>query len=185
MHSTVNRLADFWWLYAVRGVLALLFGLAAIFWPGLTIAVLIAVFGVFVLVDGLMMLVVGFQARGASPNWWNLVLQGALNVVIGLVAFFAPLATALALIILVAAWAIILGVLEIVAAVRLKNVISNQWWLIASGIISILLGISLVSAPGAGIVVMAWIIGGFSLLSSLVLFFIAARLRKLKGGVSF
>lgn len=184
MHSIANRLSDLWWLYAVRGLFALLFGLAAIFWPGLTIAILIAVFGIFVLVDGLMMLGVGIQARHTSPNWWSLVLQGILNVIIGLVAFFAPIATAMALVILVAAWAVVLGVLEIIAAIRLRRVLGNEWLLIVSGIISVLLGISLVMAPGAGIVVMAWIIGGFSLLSSVVLFSIAARLRKLKASVA-
>src|SRR5690606_35537706 len=155
-----------------------------IFWPGLTIAILIIIFGVFVLLDGLMMLGVGFRARRASPNSWNLALQGILNVIIGLVAFFAPIATAMALIILIAAWAVVMGVLEIIAALRLRRRLDNQWLLVVSGIISVLLGLSLVMAPEAGIVVMAWIIGGFSLLSSLVLFSVAARLRKLKSAVA-
>lgn len=184
MHSIANRLADLWWLYAVRGVFALLFGLAAIFWPGLTIAILIIIFGVFVLLDGLMMLGVGYRARHASPNAWNLGLQGVLNVIIGLVAFFAPIATAMALIILIAAWAVVMGVLEIIAAIRLRGRLDNEWLLVVSGIVSVLLGLSLIAAPGAGIVVMAWIIGGFSLLSSLVLFSIATRLRKLKSAVA-
>ncbi len=184
MHPIANRLADLWWLYAIRGVFALLFGLTAILWPKLTIAILIIIFGVFVLLDGLMMLVVGYRARRASPNSWNLVLQGILNVIIGLVAFFAPIATAMALIILIAAWAVVMGVLEIIAAIRLRGRLDNEWLLVVSGIVSVLLGISLIVAPGAGIVVMVWIIGGFSLLSSLVFFSVAARLRKLKSAVS-
>ncbi|QDS94120.1 acid-resistance membrane protein [Roseimaritima multifibrata] len=183
MNNKDSRLSRIWWLFATRGVFALLFGLAAIFWPGMTISILVAVFGAFVLLDGLMMLAVGIQSRQTNPRWSSLALQGVLNVAIGLVAFFAPIATAMAVVILIASWAIVMGVLEIFIAIRMRRTIQHEWLLVVGGVISILLGGSLFMAPGAGILVMAWIIGGFSILSGFVLLSIAMRLKKVKSTV--
>ena len=180
MALTMNRLSDHWWLVALRAACAFLFGLAAIMWPGLTIAILVAIFGVFVLLDGSLLVAVGVGNRDDDPRWWSLVLQGALGAIFGLVALLAPIATAMALVVLVAAWAIVSGIAEIMAAFRLRAFIENEWLLAVSGVLSILFGVILGLAPRAGIVAMAWIIGGFAILSSLLLAAMALRLRKFK-----
>lgn len=176
----MNQLAHNWWAVALRGVLAVIFGLAAFFMPGITLAVLITLFGAFAVVDGVFLLIAAFRAAEKhQQGWWVLAVQGAIGLLVGLIAFMAPLATAVALLFLMAAWAIITGVLEIAAAIRLRKEITNEWLLGLSGLISVLLGIALFLAPAAGLLVWAWMIGAYALISGILLIALAFRLRGL------
>ncbi|HWQ53702.1 MAG TPA: DUF308 domain-containing protein [Bryobacteraceae bacterium] len=143
-----------WWVLAVRGFIAVLFGLCAFLWPGLTLAVLVLLWGIFALADGVMAVIVGGWGR-----WWSLLLFGLLAIAIGVFALSQPHITALALLFVIAAWAIARGIFEIVAAIRLRKELSNEWLLILSGSLSIAIGVLLVMFPGAGALSMVWLLG--------------------------
>lgn len=177
MDPLTNRL---WWAVALRGVLAVLFGLLAFILPGITLAALITLFGVFAFVDGVFLLVAGVRAaRYRQPRWWVLVLQGIVGIVAGVVAWLLPGLTALSLLYLMAFWAILSGVFEIVFAVSLRKEIENEWMLGFSGFISILLGILFLAIPEAGLLAWVWMIGTYALLSGVLMLVLAFRLRRL------
>ena len=167
-----------WWAVLLRGIVALLFGLTAFFVPVVTLAVVISLFGVFALLDGILLIVVGVRTRQETHRWWLLILQGLLGVGVGIFAFIAPGAVALALLYLVAAWAVITGIMEIVAAIHLRREIENEWWLGLSGLASVLLGILLAVFPNTGFLVGLWWIGVYAVVSGIMLIVLSFRLRK-------
>jgi len=156
----------------IRGIIAILFGLLAFTWPGLTLVVLTALFAAYAFVDGIVAMTVGFHSR-----WWSLVFLGLLGVLAGLVAFFYPGMTALTLLYLIGAWAFIRGIIEIAAAIQLRKVISNEWALILGGICSILFGIILFARPGVGILAVIWIIGVYALIIGIFLVSLSFKLK--------
>src|SRR5712692_2477629 len=117
----------YWWMLLIRGVVAVLFGLAAIVLTGLTALVLVYLFGAFALIDGIVAVVVSLQERAVAPRWWVLLIEGIVGILIGVLTFFSPLVTALALLYLIAAWAILTGVIEIVAAFSLRRALVLEW----------------------------------------------------------
>jgi uncharacterized membrane protein HdeD (DUF308 family) len=173
-HPIARAVADRWLMVGMRGLLAVFFGILALLWPGLTLAALVFLFGAYALVDGVFALVVGVRSK-----WWSVALMGVLGVVAGIVTFLFPGLTALSLLYLIAAWAIVRGVFEIVAAIRLRREITNEWLLILSGIASIAFGVLLFLFPGAGALSVVWVIGAFALWLGILLLFLAFRLKKL------
>jgi uncharacterized membrane protein HdeD (DUF308 family) len=161
----------------VRGVLAVLVGVLAFLWPGLTIAVLVAVFGAFALVDGITNLILGFTRASRGGRSWALVIQGIAGVVAGVLTFVWPGVTALALLALIGAWAIVTGVLEIVAAVRLRRVVTGEWRLALSGALSVIFGILLFLFPIPGAIGIAWALGAYALVTGMILISLGVRLR--------
>jgi uncharacterized membrane protein HdeD (DUF308 family) len=161
-----------WWMVALRGVAAILFALFAYFWPGLTLFALVILFGVYALADGIMATVVGARA-----HWWMVMIFGLIGITAGVIAFLRPGITALALLSLIAAWAIIRGVLEITAAIRLRKEITNEWWMVFAGLLSIAFGIAMVAYPGAGALALLWVIATYSLILGVVMLAFAFRLR--------
>ena len=176
----MRALSRNWWALVLRGVLAVLFGLAAIIWPGITVTILILLFGAYAFVDGVLALASAVRTADRHGNWWPLVVEGIVGVGVGLVAFFYPEATAVALVFLVAFWAIVTGALEIVAAVRLREEISNELLLGIGGVVSVLLGLALIVFPGAGILAFAWFIGIYALIFGVLLIVLGLRLRQLQ-----
>jgi uncharacterized membrane protein HdeD (DUF308 family) len=171
-----------WKSLAIRGAAALLFGLLTLVWPGLTLWALVLLWGAFVLVDGLSILAAVFsRAPGTADRRGWLIFEGVAGVAAGLVTFIWPAITALALLFVIAAWALITGVMEIVAAVRLREVLEREWLLGLLGVLSIAFAIGLVITPGAGALVITWFIGWYAALSGVVLLALAWRLRKLEG----
>ncbi|MBX5450570.1 HdeD family acid-resistance protein [Thermogemmatispora sp.] len=158
-----------WWILAVRGVAAILFGLAALIWPHLTLLVLIYLFGAYALVDGLVAVAVAVQERNVVGHWWILLIEGLAGILAGLVAFFWPGITALVLLALIAAWAILTGVIEIGAAVSFRRALGLEWTLIVGGIVSILLGIVLALSPAAGLLALVWLIGLYAIVFGVLL----------------
>ena len=173
-----------WWLFVLRGVFAVLFGLAAIIWPGIALGALILLFGAFAVADGILAILAGIQAARREMQWWPLVLGGVLGIGIGLATFAWPGITALVLLSLIAAWAIVTGILEIVAAIRLRREIQGEWLLGLAGAASLIFGLLLVANPGAGALAVVWVIGLFALFFGIVLIGLGLRLRGLEDRVA-
>jgi uncharacterized membrane protein HdeD (DUF308 family) len=168
-------MAGNWWALLLRGIAAVLFGLAALFWPGLTLFVLIVFFGAYALVDGLFGIVAGI--RGSGGRRWLLVAEGALGVLAGLVAFFWPGITALVLLYVIAAWAILTGILKVVMAISLRREIENEWLMILSGGLSVLFGVILAVLPGVGLLSLVWLVGIYALIFGVALIALGFEVR--------
>jgi uncharacterized membrane protein HdeD (DUF308 family) len=174
------ELSRTWWMLAVRGVAAVIFGLLALIWPQITLLALVLVFGAYALVDGVFSLVAAARGRelaGGSRGW--LILEGLLGIAAGIVAIVWPDITALALLWVIAAWAVVTGVLEIVAAIRLRRVLDNEWLLIVAGALSVVFGLILIIWPGSGAIGLVWLIGIYAIAFGIVLLGLALRLRGL------
>ncbi len=170
-----------WWAVALRGVVAVAFGIMAILWPGLTLATLILLFGAYMLVDGLFAVVAGVASVG-KDRWWLQLLEGLAGIVIGVLTLIWPGLTALSLLYFVAAWALVTGVMEIVAAVQMRKLIDNEWMMILSGVLSVLFGAIVMLFPGDGALALTWLIGVYAVIFGGALLVLAFRLRGLKDG---
>jgi len=165
-----------WWALALRGAFAVLFALIAFLWPGLTATVLILLFGCYALLDGIFALVAGLRLAHRHGYSTPLLIEGALNIIIAVLIFVWPAAALVALIYLVALWAIITGVALVAAGLALIR-ISGEWLLVPTGVVSILLGIILFVQPTAGIVALSWWLGIYALLFGIMLLSVAWRIR--------
>jgi len=171
-----------WWAIALRGLAAIIFGILAFAMPGVTLAVLVLLFGAYALVDGIFNIVAAVSGRSGQQSWWMVLLEGLVSVAAGLVTFFMPGLTALTLVYVISAWAIITGVLEIVAAIRLRKEITNEWWLALSGVLSIVFGVLVAAFPGAGALALVFWIGAYAVVFGAMLVALGFRLRRRHGG---
>jgi uncharacterized membrane protein HdeD (DUF308 family) len=176
-HSGSPELAQSWWALALRGLVAILFGLAALFWPGLILAVLIVLFGLYALVDGVFAIIAAFRSSGHGMRRPLLLIEGVIGILFGLLALFWPGLTALTLVYIVAFWAILSGIARIVMAVMLRREIENEWSIALSGVLSVILGIVLLFLPGAGLLAYVWLIGILALAVGIALIYYAFRVR--------
>jgi uncharacterized membrane protein HdeD (DUF308 family) len=162
----------------LRGIASILFGIAAFIWPGLTVLALTLLYGAFAFADGIFSLGAAMTGRGdrSIPTWW-LALIGVLGIAAGAVAFLWPGLTAFALVIMIGAWAVVMGILEIIGAIWLRHEIEDEWLLIAAGIVSVLFGLALLLRPAAGALALAWAIGAFAIVSGILLVAFALRLK--------
>jgi uncharacterized membrane protein HdeD (DUF308 family) len=165
-----------WWALALRGALAILFALVAFFLPGITATILVLIFGAYALVDGIFALIAGLRAARHHGRSAPLLIEGILNLLIGVLVLLWPVAALVTLIYLIAIWAVITGVLLIAAGIALIRH-SGEWLLIVGGIVSVVLGIVLFFAPGAGIVAISWWLGVYALLFGIALLITAFRIR--------
>lgn len=173
----INIVARNWSIFVFRGILAIAFGLLAMLWPGLTIGVLIILFGVYVLFEGVLALSAAFRHRDRKW-WWVLLLEGIAGIIVGLFAFIWPGVTAVVLLVFIAVWAILTGILEIAAAVQLRKQLKGEWALGLTGVLSILIGFILVANPGAGAVALVWLIGIYAILFGVLLITLGFRAKK-------
>lgn len=164
------------WL-ALRGVVALIFGILTFALPGVTLALLIIVWGAYAFVDGVLALVAGFRIRDDGKPLWALIVIGLLGIGAGVITFLWPDLTALTLIFIIGGWAIAVGVFQIFAAVRFRKYIRGEWLHALSGILAVVFGIAVVLQPGAGAIALAWIIGSFAILFGVMLIGVAFGLR--------
>jgi uncharacterized membrane protein HdeD (DUF308 family) len=172
-----TTLARNWWALALRGVLAILFGIVAFIWPGLTLISLVLLFGAYAFVDGIFSIIAAWRGRETNERWWVLLLEGVLGIAAGVIAFVWPDAAAVGLLYVIAAWAILTGILEIVAAIRLRQEIDNEWLLGLTGVASIIFGLLLAIWPGVGLLTLTWIIGGYAIAFGVLMLLLAFRLR--------
>lgn len=169
-----------WWAVALRGAIAIIFGVLALFWPGITVAVLVIMFGAYALVDGIFALVSAFSGKNKESRGL-MALIGVVGILFGLATLIWPGITAIALVFLIGAWAVVTGITEIVAAIRLRKEIKGEWLLIASGVISVVFGLLLWLAPGSGAIALAWLIGIYAIIFGVMLVALGFRLHKMDG----
>lgn len=175
----LNALGQSWWLVLLRGIAAIAFGIFAFTWPGLTLVTLALCWGFYALIDGVSALWLGWKAKDSGAPLWPVVLIGVLGIGAGIFTFMSPGVTALALLMLIAAWAIVTGVLQIIAAIRFRKEIDNEWMLGLSGTLSVLFGGLMIARPGGGALAVLWIIGAFAIVYGALLIGVAFRLKKI------
>jgi uncharacterized membrane protein HdeD (DUF308 family) len=173
----LSAIAANWRVLALRGLVALLFGLVILFWPGLVLAVLSLLFGVYVLVDGGIVLVPALRTSDRGARRWLPLAEGAVGVISGLVALLWPAMTASGLLYVIAGWAIVTGILKITTAIALRSEVENAWLLAGSGGLSVLFGVILAALAGSGVPTLAPFIGVFVIVVGLSLIVFAFRTR--------
>jgi uncharacterized membrane protein HdeD (DUF308 family) len=163
------------WLLGLRGLLAIVFGILSFIWPGATALVLVFLFAAYAVLDGVLTIAVGIRNRSLNDRWWVLLLEGLVDIAAGVIAFLFPGLAAIVLVFLIAVWAILTGLLELVTAIRLRQEISNEWALGLAGVISILLGVVMIINPGAGLVGLVWAIAGYAIIFGILMIVLAIR----------
>jgi uncharacterized membrane protein HdeD (DUF308 family) len=163
------------WMLMLRGAIAIAFGVLAVLWPGLTLLVLVGLFAAYALLGGIVSIAAAFRIRPAERKWWLPLLLGVISVAAGIYAVLAPSVTALVLVLLMAANAILTGALDIAMAVRLRRVLRGHWLLLLGGAVSILFGVLVVAAPGAGALALVWLISFYAILTGVLLFSLGLR----------
>ena len=166
-----------WWLVALRGVLALIFGVLAVGYPGLTLITLVSFFGAYVFVDGVCAIASSIMSWSERDNHWLVLLSGIASVGIGIVTFRTPEITTLVLLLYIATWALVTGVLQVAAAIRLRKEIEGEIWLAISGVLSILFAFFLWLFPGAGALGLVTVIGAYAIVFGILLIMLGFRLR--------
>ncbi|MGZ5685846.1 MAG: HdeD family acid-resistance protein [Usitatibacter sp.] len=169
-----------WWMLALRGVAAIVFGVLAIVWPDLTLLVLVGLFAAFAFITAAAYIGAALKARGndgGGKGWWLLLLWGLVAVAAGGIAIFHPIVTALTLVLLMGANALVTGVLDLVMAFRLRKEIRNEWMLVLAGLVSIVFGALVLAFPGAGALAMVWMVSFYATLTGVLLLALAIRLR--------
>jgi uncharacterized membrane protein HdeD (DUF308 family) len=174
----LTQLTRNWWGVVLRGVVAILFGVIALVWPRLTLEVLVLLFGAYALLDGLFAIITAFTNRAGHDSWWVLLLEGLIGIGAGIIILLHPRFATLVLIYIISFWAVVTGVLEIFAAIRLRKEIQGEWLLVLSGILSLVFGVLLLVFPAAGALTVAVIIGWYAILFGAMLLSLGLRLRK-------
>jgi uncharacterized membrane protein HdeD (DUF308 family) len=173
-----------WGWVVLRGVAAVLFGVLAFAWPGITLAALVIVWGAYALADGVLALVAAYRVRDQGQPFWSLLIVGLLGIAAGIVTFIWPGMTALLLLMFIAAWAIVMGVFQIVAAIRLRKEIRGEWLLGLSGVLSVLFGVVMFVQPGTGALAVIWAIGSFAIVFGVLLIWLGFKLKQRAGAAS-
>ncbi|HEU4684813.1 MAG TPA: HdeD family acid-resistance protein [Nitrospira sp.] len=174
--DALSILCENWWAIALRGLLGILIGIVAFVLPLPTMLALVWLFGAYAILDGVFNLVTVWR-KGRMRPWWAMALEGVLGLGVGIVSFIWPGITALALVYLIAAWALVTGVLEIIAAIRLRREIKGEWLLALSGVFSIALGVLFALVPDAGAVALVWFWGAYTAAFGILLIWLSFRLR--------
>jgi uncharacterized membrane protein HdeD (DUF308 family) len=169
-----------WWALLLRGIVAVLFGILAITRPGITLAVLVLLFGIYAVVDGCFALFAAIGGWSHREDRWLLLLEGFIGIGAGILTLRAPGITTVALLFFIAAWALATGVLRIVAAIRLRKEITGEFWLALSGIASVVFAFLVMMNPAAGALAMAWLIGWYALFLGATLIMLSIKLNSMR-----
>ncbi len=169
-----------WGWIALRGVVAILFGILGFMWPAITLGALVLLWGAYALVDGVLALIGAFRVRDRGGPFWRLLLVGVAGIAAGLLAFVMPGITALVLLMFIAAWAILIGVFQVAAAIRLRREIEGEWLLALSGVLSVAFGVLMVLRPGQGALAVVWLLAGYAIVFGVLLLVLGFRLRGLR-----
>jgi len=181
----LEALSSRWWVFLVRGLAAIIFGIVCFVYPGMTLVALTIVFGIFAFVDGVLAVMAALGSMGAvsAGRWWALLLQGIIGLIIAFYVWTQPVYSTAVLVYAVAAWAIVTGIVEIVAGIQLRDVVTNEWMYVLAGIISIAFGILVVRNPSAGSLSIAWILGVYAVVFGILELGVSYRLNKIRTSV--
>ena len=167
-----------WWVLLLRGAAAIVFGVLTWMQPAASAAALVLIFGAYVFVDGVLGVYSAIKSRNESRHWWMVLLWGLTGVVFGVLTVINPGITALVLTIYIGVWALITGVVEIVAALRLRKEIEGEWLLVLGGLISVLFGAFVLAQPGAGMMAMLWVIATYAVIFGVLMVLLAFKVKK-------
>jgi uncharacterized membrane protein HdeD (DUF308 family) len=173
----VIALVNNWWSPVIRGLVAILLGIIALAWPGITLGALVLLFGGYAFIDGIFSMVGAWRAVKSHERWGALVFEGVAGIIAAVVTIAWPAITALALVYVIAAWAIVTGIFEIAAAIRLRKYIKGEWLLVLGGVASVVFGILLAASPLLGALVIAIWLGVYALVFGVMLVGLGLRLR--------
>jgi len=182
MLSTV--LQRLWWISLLRGILAILFGILVLARPGIALVSLILVFGVFLVLEGVFAIIHSLQGRREMPNWWVMLLEGALALLLGVYALRTPGLASLALLYFIGAWAVVSGLARIIFAISLRKEIQGEWWLVLGGTASVLFGLIMFARPGAGALALLWLVGIWSILAGIAFAMLAFKARRFGNAIT-
>ena len=172
----LHSLAKHWWVLALRGIAAIVFGVLAFAWPGITVVSLVILYGAYAFVDGVFSIFAAIGGGTPAPRWW-LAVVGILGVLAGLIAFANPVLVGIYLLWFIGAWALVSGVMEIIGAIRLRKEIDNEWMLILHGVISVLFGILMLVEPLTAALALIWVIGAYAIAAGLIMIALAFKLK--------
>ena len=175
--SLLHAMAKNWWLEVLRGVAAIIFGILAFTWTGGVLLTLILFWGAFALVDGVLAIIAAVKGGNPMPRWW-LAIVGIAGIAAGAITFMMPGVAALVLVTFIAVWAIILGVMEIYGAIKLRKEIEGEWFLIVNGVLSVIFGILILWRPGIGAITLVWIIGAYAIILGIMHVAFGFKLKK-------
>lgn len=167
-----------WWVLTLRGVLALIFGIMAVAWPGITLVVLAIVFGAYAIVDGVLAAVAA--TRAAKGQRAPLILLAIAGLLFGIMCVVWPGLTVLVIALLIGIWAIVTGVMDIVTAIRMRKEIRGEWLHVLAGALSVLFGLLVLAWPATGALTIALIIGIYAILAGIALIVLSFRVRRLR-----
>lgn len=175
-----HLLVSNWDMFLVRGILAILFGIATLLMPAITLVVLVVLFGAYALVDGIVLSILAFKNRRIDTDWWLMLLTGLVSIAAGVLTFVWPAITAVSLFYVIVAWAFVTGIFEVIYAIRFRKVIQGEWLLVLDGILTVAFGILLIAQPVAGALTVLWMIGVYAIAYGGILVVLAFQLRNLE-----
>ena len=176
----IEALKHYWWVLVIRGICGIVFGVIAFAYPGLALATLVLLFGAWVLIDGVFRIVGATSGRASDPDWGFHLIVGILGILVGVLTFRSPGITALALVIYIAAWALMVGAVEIALAIKLRREMKGEWFLILMGLASIIFAVLLLWNPGPGALALLWLIASYAIVFGLLAIILGFRLRSLR-----
>jgi uncharacterized membrane protein HdeD (DUF308 family) len=178
MNTTLlHLLGKNWWVLLLRGICGIAFGLLAFAWPGITLLTLILLYGVFVGAEGFLEIIAAIRGGTVAPRWW-LAIAGIIALAASAVTFLAPGITTLVLLYIIAAWAVVHGIFEVIGAIQLRKLISNEWLLVFSGLLSVAFGLCVLIWPGAGALSLIWLIAAYAIVAGVLCVGLSFRLKK-------
>ena len=184
----IKVVSKYWWVFTLRGLIAIAFGLAALLWPVLTLGVMVLLFGLFALFEGGLTIVTSF-GKGDEKGGWTLLSEGVAGLLVCVIVLLGsslgsilwPRVAAVMLVFYIAGWAILAGFFKMITAFRIRKEIKGEWMLGLSGCVSILFGLILILNPGAGVVAVAWLIGIYAIFIGILLFLLGLKIQKIAG----
>jgi uncharacterized membrane protein HdeD (DUF308 family) len=187
--SMIRAISKYWWVFSLRGVIAIAFGLASLLWPALTLGVMVLLFGFFALFEGGLTIVTSFK-KGDEKGGWTLLIEGLAGLLVCVIvllgtsigAMLWPRVAAVMLVFYIAGWAILAGIFKILTAFRIRKEVKGEWILGLSGLISILVGLILILRPGAGVLAVAWLIGLYAIILGIFQLLLGLKFRKIGAG---
>jgi len=186
----IKAISKYWWVFALRGLITIAFGFAALLWPALTIGVMVLLFGFFALFEGLLTILTSF-GKGDEKGGWTLLLEGVVGLLVCVIVLLGtsigsilwPKVAAVMLVYYIAGWAILAGLFKIITAIRIRAEVKGEWALGLSGLISILVGLILILRPGTGVLAVAWLIGIFAIILGIFELFLGLKFRGIGSGL--